>query len=71
MALTTEEQLAEARVAYHNLATGQAVAEARDSDGTLVRYNRADMGRLAAYIATLENTIAGNTRPSGPMRIIA
>ena len=69
MALTTQEMLDEAREAYHALLTGQAVAEIRDQNGETVRYAKADLSKLALYIASLEREIAGSA-VSGPMRIM-
>lgn len=71
MALTTEQRLEEAREAYHALVTGQGVAEIRDQNGETIRYARADISKLSQYIATLEQLVAGNTKPSAPMRVFS
>ena len=71
MALTDQQRLDEARDALHALATGQAVAEIRDQNGETIRYAKADISQLRQYIATLEQLVAGNTKPSGPMRVFS
>ena len=73
MALTTLQALTEARQAYHDLLTGQAVTEFRDQNGEMVRYTQINRAALSDYIARLERQYAleiGAT-PSGvaPMRV--
>lgn len=73
MALTTQQALADARQAYHNLLTGQAVAEFRDQNGEVVRYTQMNRAALFDYIGTLERKLAlemGQTPASvAPMRV--
>lgn len=70
MALTTQQMLDEARVAYHALVTGQAVAEFRDQNGETIRYSKADTAKLAAYIASLEKTLdSDEIDASRPMKV--
>ncbi len=45
-----EGRLKEAQAAYHDLATGQAVASFTDQNGERVTYSKADMGKLAGYV---------------------
>ena len=70
---TTADLLSQAEQAYHNLMCGSAVATVVDSDGSRVDYTKADTGRLAQYIANLQQQIASATpavsRSAGPMRI--
>jgi hypothetical protein len=56
---TTAELLADARAAYHRLATGAAVVTVRDQNGELVTYHPTTAKVLAAYIAELERLTAG------------
>lgn len=58
---TTSQMLAEARQAYHELATGKAVVEVRDSSGESVRYTRANLSQLRNYIKDLEETLRAET----------
>jgi hypothetical protein len=46
-------RLAEAQQAYHDLATGTAVAAFTDQNGERVSYSKANMAALAAYIADI------------------
>lgn len=48
-----ENRLIEAQTAYHDLATGQAVAAFTDQNGERVSYAKADMGKLSSYIADM------------------
>lgn len=64
--LTIAEALAEAEAAYHKLLVGQAVVEFRDSNGETVRYQAANVARLAAYIADLKRQLG--TTVLGPMQ---
>lgn len=43
-------RLAEAQTAYHDLATGQAVAAFTDQNGERISYAKTDKGKLADYI---------------------
>lgn len=73
MTLTTQQALNEARRAYHNLLTGQAVAEFRDQNGEMVRYTQMSRAALADYVNQLERKLAaelGQTPASvAPMRV--
>lgn len=65
---TLQVYLSEARQAYHNLMTGQHVVSLRHGlNQKQIDYQRADAGRLQAYISNLEAQIAngGVSRPSG------
>jgi len=68
---TNEQLLSEAKTALHNLMTGQAVVEARDSSGEMVRYTRANASNLRAYIRELESLVAneGVRKARYPMRM--
>jgi gpW len=57
---TTAELLADARDAYHRLATGTAAVTVRDQNGELITYHPTTSRVLAAYIAELERLFAGN-----------
>ena len=61
---TTAQLLQEARDAYHRLVTGRATTVVAGPAGERVEYARADAGRLAAYIKTLEAEASGVTRRS-------
>lgn len=54
---TVQDQIDEAREAYHALQIGQAVVTFRDANGEELSYNRASIGKLAAYIRELENLL--------------
>lgn len=62
----TQEMLAEARAAYHRIATGGGIYQFRDQNGEQVSYSRTNLADLAKYIQWLERQL--NPRPSGPMR---
>ena len=69
-ALTAQQRLDEARNALHELMTGTAAVEIRDSDGSSIRYTRADATRLRGYIKELEAEVAGSTADKRhPMRL--
>ncbi|RWP29849.1 gpW family head-tail joining protein [Mesorhizobium sp.] len=53
--------LSEAKAAYHRLMIGEAAVEIRDSNGETIRYTSANASRLKAYIAELEQQLAGTT----------
>jgi len=67
---TISELLTDAKNAYHSLLTGKQAVEFRDSNGETVRYNTANISKLAAYIADLERQSNPSPRTSGPMGII-
>lgn len=71
MPLTTQQKLDEAKLALHNLNTGNAVRVSVDKDGSRVEFAVADMARLRAYIAELEAALAaasGLGLGNGPAR---
>lgn len=51
--MTVDERLAEARTALHQLQLGKGEIEV-SYDGQTVKYAKADIGRLKAYISELE-----------------
>lgn len=59
--MTLAQMLAAAQDALFRLQTGAMVVEV-EFDGRQVRYARADVYKLMAYIATLEAQIAGQNR---------
>ena len=69
-ALTTAQKLAEARQAYHEIMTGQAVSRFVDQNGESVSYSKVNIAGLAAYIAALEAELANPGRRAyrGPLR---
>lgn len=69
MALTASERLTEAQDAYHALQTGQSVVEVRDATGESVRFTRAQLSSLRAYIAELKLEIAGTESVRRPMKL--
>jgi hypothetical protein len=56
--------LADARQALQNLMTGAAVVELI-ADGYVTKFKAADADKLRAYIAQLEQKIAGRDRATG------
>lgn len=69
---TLQTRLLEAELAYHKLSTGSSAEEVQHGDMN-TKYTRADLGQLAAYIASLNSQIAalGGTRNGSPRRAIA
>ncbi|MDC8455329.1 gpW family head-tail joining protein [Marinobacter sp. DS40M6] len=67
--MSLETQLLEAREAYHNLLTGQAVVRI-ERNGRMVEFSQASKRDLAAYIASLESQLGGAGRRRGPARFI-
>jgi len=65
--MSLETQLLEAREAYHNLLTGQAVVSIQ-RDGRTVEFSQTNKRDLAAYIASLESQLGGAGRRRGPAR---
>lgn len=61
---TLVDQLTEARAAYHRLQLGELAVRFTDRNGESVEYNRASVGKLAAYIHELERQAMGITRPA-------
>ena len=63
--------LAEAKTAYHRLVTGSQVVQISDQNGESVRYTRANVDKLQAYIKDLERQVSTPTLGSnGPLRIV-
>lgn len=65
--MSTKTQLAEAREAYHQLLTGQAVVRIQ-REGRSVEYREANKSDLRAYISDLERELgtgARRRRPAG------
>lgn len=69
---TTQQNLADARAAYHSLMTGTGVVEFRDSNGETVKYQSTSKSSLLAYIQQLEAELAADVTPLilGPMRFL-
>jgi predicted house-cleaning NTP pyrophosphatase (Maf/HAM1 superfamily) len=67
--MSVETQLEQARGAYHNLLTGQAVVSIT-RDGKSVSFSQASKKDLAAYIASLESQAGGAGRRRRPARFI-
>lgn len=67
---TLQEQLDEARQAFHDLNIGKAVRVFVDQNGERVEYTVANRGSLSAYISDLQRQINGGSHP-GPMRVWA
>lgn len=67
--MSIETQIAEAKAALHDLATGKAVRVVVDQSGERLEYTATSMPRLRAYIADLEAQQASRT-VRGPMGII-
>lgn len=68
--LTTAQKLAEARQAYHEIMTGQAVSRFVDQNGESISYSKTNIKGLEAYIAKLEAELAnpGVRAYRGPLR---
>ncbi len=67
--LALEADLADAKRQYHLLVTGQQARVYVDQPGERVEFTSGNRSALAQYIGTLENKLAGNRRPSGPMQV--
>lgn len=65
---TTAEMLKEAKDAYHQLMTGQAVNVYVDQGGERVEYSRTSAVALRMYIRELEAEISGTPAHSGAAR---
>lgn len=66
--LTLQQQLDEARAAYHALMLGRSVVELRDSNGETITYTPANRNALSSYIKELERQLGQNTT-CGPMGV--
>lgn len=62
------QRLADAEEAYHQLATGRAVVELRDSNGETIKYSQASIRLLTTYIASLKRQL-GMEETLGPMGV--
>lgn len=70
-----EARLTEAQTAHHELMTGQMVAAFTDQNGERVTYSKADVGKLAGYIADMVALLGVPTTPATavsprPMRFV-
>lgn len=63
MPLTVEQQLADAKAAYHSLMTGTAPRVVVDQNGERVEFTQTTKQQLYAYIRELEST----TTPATPV----
>lgn len=61
---TKEQLLAEAKFAYHKLATGTAAVTVKDANGESITYNLASAGVLKQYIQELHDAIVLANKPS-------
>jgi len=69
--MTTQEQLNEARIALHQLLTGQAMVSIT-RDGKKVDFSPANRGDLERYIAQLHAQVSGAAPlRRGPARVLA
>lgn len=66
--MTLQQMLADAQLKLHQLLTGRLSVEVM-VDGYTVRYTRASIADLRAYIAELQNQILG-VLPGGALGII-
>lgn len=62
--MTLNEQLTAARLAYHQLMTGQAPKVIVDQNGERVEFVAANADRLRQYIVSLESAIAAGVSVS-------
>lgn len=58
---TITQQLSEARAAYHDLMTGNAVSVSVDQNGERVEYSRANANALFQYIVRLQSTLTAGS----------
>ena len=65
VATDTATLLQQAKAAYHDLLTGQAVVVLVDQNGERVEYRPANVNQLRSYIRDLEGRL-GTAAPSGP-----
>lgn len=63
-----QANLADAKVQYHLLVTGQQAKVFVDQSGERVEFTSGNRAALAQYIGQLERQLAGAQRPSGPMQ---
>lgn len=70
--MATQQQLDEARAAYHDLTVGQQARVFVDQNGERVEFVAANPGRLSAYIEELEASLglgSGRSQPR-PLRFL-
>jgi hypothetical protein len=70
MSLTTEQKLAEAEQAYHDLQTGKAVRVIVDRNGERVEFTTANAQRLLAYIKELRVALGVSAIQNGPAQFL-
>lgn len=68
MPLTTQQKLDEAKLALHNLNTGNSVRVSVDRDSSRVEFAVADANKLQAYIKQLEDALGTTPAGNGPAR---
>lgn len=67
--MTLEEQLVDAKSAYHELQVGRSARVFVDQNGERIEYTAANRQHLARYILELEAKIAGTSvGTGGPLR---
>lgn len=66
--MATQQELNEARDAYHKLVTGRSLVSV-SVDGVTTQYTQADIGNLRAYIENLEAKLGGARNRRGPARV--
>lgn len=66
----TQTLLEQAKLALHELLTGQAVVTLVDQNGERMEYRPANANQLRAYIRDLERQLGLMQRPVGPMRLV-
>lgn len=66
---TLQEKLDQAETAYHQLLLGNKARVVVDQNGERVEFTATSAAKLAAYIESLKNQIAGNTKASQPLRV--
>lgn len=66
----TATLLEQARLALHDLLTGQAVVTLVDQNGERMEYRPANANQLRAYIKDLEVKVGIAQKPLGPMRLV-
>jgi hypothetical protein len=64
---TTEEKLAEAQQAYHDLVTGNKARVIVDQNGERVEFVTTNKAQLYQYIVSLQTQVASPAPNTGPM----
>lgn len=70
MALTTEQKLADAEKAYHDLLTGRALRVVVDRNGERVEFTAANRQMLKAYIDELRTQLGLGGSSNGPLQFL-